>query len=101
IAQRVIGRQANAKVRWNLFPDRRRIEFTTLVSNLSRNDGSYEIQPSPDGTRCLVRSAFLVREGEGQAQSVPIGVVVSGTRESFLAAARGVKQRAMGTKPAA
>ena len=100
IAQRVIGRQANAKVRWSLVPERHRIEFTTLVSNLSRNDGSYEIEPSPDGTRCLVRSTFLVREGEGQAQSVPIGVLVSGTRESFLAAARGVKQRAAGTKRA-
>lgn len=100
IAQRVIGRQANAKVRWTLLPERRRIEFTTLVSNLSRNDGSYEIEPSPDGTRCLVRSTFLVREGEGQAQSVPIGVLVSGTHESFLAAARGVKQRATGTKGA-
>lgn len=100
IGQRVIGRQANAKVRWTFFPERRRIEFKTLVSNLSNNDGSYEIEPSPDGKRCLVRTTYLVREGQGQTQSVPIGVLVSGTRESFLAAARGVRQRAAGGKPA-
>jgi ribosome-associated toxin RatA of RatAB toxin-antitoxin module len=94
IAQRVIGRQSNAKVEWTFIPERRRIEFHTAQSDLSYNDGSYDIEPSPDGKRCLVHSVFLVREGQGRAQGVPIGVLVSGTRESFLGAARGVQQRA-------
>ncbi len=102
IAQRVIGRQANAKVEWKFFPDQHRIEFKTLQSNLSRNDGTFEIQPSPDGKRTLVHSNYLVREGEGQLQAVPIGVLAAGTRDSFLAAARGVKSKATGSpKPAA
>jgi len=94
ISQRVVGRQSNAKVEWKFFPDQRRIEFKTLKSTLSSNDGNYVISPSPDNRRCLVRSTFLVREGEGQAQSVPIGVLASGTREAFLAGAQGVKKRA-------
>ena len=96
IAQRVIGRQSNAKVEWTFHPDQLRIEFKTLVSNLSNNDGSYEIIASPDGKRCVVRSTFIVAEPTGSA--APIGVLASGTREAFLAAARGVKARATGTK---
>ena len=96
IAQRVIGRQSNAKVEWTFHPEQLRIEFNTLVSNLSNNDGSYEITASPDGRRCTVRSTFIVSEPTGSA--APIGVLASGTREAFLAAARGVKARATGAK---
>ena len=94
IAQRVVGRQDNAKVEWTFVPEQRRIAFKTLASNISYNDGSYEVEPSPDGKRCLVRSTFLVREGQGMAQAVPIGVLAQGTHEAFLAAAQGVKKRA-------
>ena len=97
IAQRVIGRQSNAKVEWTFHPDQLRIEFKTLVSNLSNNDGSYEVIASPDGKpRCLVQSTFIVAEPTGS--DAPIGVLAAGTREAFLAAARGVKARATGTK---
>ena len=91
IAQRVIGRQMSAKVVWTFHPAERRVEFKTLHSDLSFNDGSYEATASPDGKRCLVHSTFLVKEGP---QAPPVGVLATGTREAFLAAARGVKQRA-------
>jgi len=94
IAQRVIGRQSNAKVQWTFHPDRRQIDFKTLSSDLNYNDGHYELEASPDGRRCLVRSTFLVKHGQGMAQAVPIGVLAAGTREAFLAAAQGVKKRA-------
>ena len=94
IAQRVIGRQSNAKVKWTFNPEKRRIDFTTLSSDLNYNDGHYELDSSPDGRRCLVRSTFLVKQGQGMAQAVPIGVLAAGTREAFLAAAQGVKKRA-------
>src|SRR5262245_19582359 len=97
IAQRVISRQDNAKVEWTFHPDQRRVEFKTLSSNIAYNDGSYQVEPSPDGTRSLVHSTFLVREGQGMAQAVPIGVLATGTRDAFLAAAQGVKKRAAGT----
>jgi uncharacterized membrane protein len=94
IAQRVIGRQTNAKVEWKFDPTRRRVEFHTLQSSLSRNDGSYEVEPSPDGKRSLVRTRFVVHPGEGQGQAVPLGVLATGTREAFLVAAKGVRERA-------
>lgn len=94
IAQHVVGRQSNAKVEWRFKPKERQIDFTTLNSDLSYNDGHYEMEESPDHTRCLVRSTFLVKEGAGQTQQVPIGVLASGTRDAFLAAAQGVKKRA-------
>jgi ribosome-associated toxin RatA of RatAB toxin-antitoxin module len=94
IAQRVIGRQSNAKVKWTFNPEKKHIDFTTLASDLNYNDGHYELEPSPDGKRCLVRSTFLVKQGQGMAQAVPIGVLAAGTREAFLAAAQGVKKRA-------
>ena len=94
IAQRVIGRQSNAKVEWTFHPDARTIDFKTLSSDLNYNDGHYALEPSPDGKRCLVRSTFLVKQGQGMAQSVPLGVLAAGTREAFLAAAQGVKKRA-------
>ena len=94
IAQRVIGRQSNAKVEWSFHPEARTIDFKTLASDLNYNDGHYALESSPDGRRCLVRSTFLVKPGQGMAQSVPIGVLAAGTREAFLAAAGGVKKRA-------
>ena len=94
IAQRVIGRQSNAKVKWTFHPDSRQIEFTTLSADLNYNDGRYDLESSPDGKRCLVRSTFLVKQGQGMAQAVPIGVLAAGTRAAFLAAAQGVKKRA-------
>ena len=98
IAQRVIGRQSNAKVKWTFHPEKRQIDFTTVNSDLNYNDGHYELEASPDGKRCLVRSTFIVKQGQGMAQSVPIGVLAAGTREAFLAAAQGVKKRATGAK---
>jgi len=94
IAQRVIGRQSNAKVNWTFDKEKKTVEFTTVTSDLNFNDGRYTLEPSPDGKRCLVRTTFIVKEGEGRTQSVPIGVLAAGTRETFLAAARGIKKRA-------
>ncbi|HYR95624.1 MAG TPA: SRPBCC family protein [Candidatus Binatus sp.] len=94
IAQRVIGRQSNAKVEWTFHPEVRAIDFKTLASDLNYNDGHYALEASPDGKRCLVRTTFLVKQGQGMAQAVPIGVLAAGTREAFLAAAQGVKKRA-------
>ena len=96
IAQRVIGRQSNAKVEWKFDRQKRIIDFTTLSSDLSFNDGHYEFEDAPDGKRCLVRTTFLVKEGEGMTQAVPIGVLAQGTHDAFLAAAKGVKNRAVG-----
>jgi ribosome-associated toxin RatA of RatAB toxin-antitoxin module len=96
IAQRVIGRQTNAKVQWTFFPDRRRIEFHTLQSNLSNNDGSWQIDPSPDGKRSLVHTRYVVHGGEGVGAAIPMGVLVSGTREAFLVGAKAVRERAAG-----
>ncbi len=98
IAQRVIGRQSNAKVEWTFKNDDRRIEFTTLSSDLTYNDGHHVVEPSPDRKRCLVKSTFLVKEGQGQAQS-PAGALASGTRDAFIAAAQGVKKRAVAGVP--
>ena len=96
IAQRVIGRQSNAKVKWTFDKSKRTVDFTTLTSDLNFNDGHYEMESSPDGKRCLVRTTFIVKEGEGRTQSVPIGVLAAGTRDTFLAAARGIKKRVAG-----
>ena len=96
VAQRVIGRQSNAKVEWKFDRQKRIIDFTTLTSDLSFNDGHYEFEDAPDGKRCLVRTTFLVKEGEGMTQAVPIGVLAQGTHDAFLAAVKGVKNRAIG-----
>jgi len=90
IAQRVIGRQANAKVQWTFDPDPRRIEFKTLASDLTYNDGYYKFEDSPDGKRCFVKSLFIVKQGPGAS----LGALGQATRESFLTAARGVQKRA-------
>jgi hypothetical protein len=90
----VIGRQSNAKVKWTFHPERKEIDFTTVTSDLNYNDGHYALEASPDGKRCLVRTTFLVKPGQGMTQAVPIGVLAAGTREAFLAAAQGVRKRA-------
>jgi ribosome-associated toxin RatA of RatAB toxin-antitoxin module len=96
IAQRVIGRQTNAKVEWIFDEPRRRIEFKTLQSDLSYNDGYYSLEESPDGKRCRVHSMFLVKQGKG----VSLNALGQATRESFLTAARGVRKRAASTDTA-
>jgi ribosome-associated toxin RatA of RatAB toxin-antitoxin module len=89
IAQRVIGRQNNAKVEWTLDPDKLKIDFRTLSSDLTYNDGSYLFEPSPNGKRCIVKTTFLVKEGKG----LSLAALQQASRESFLAAARGVRKR--------
>ena len=90
IAQRVIGRQTNAKVEWTFDSDRKRIDFRTLQSDLTYNDGNYTLQDSPDGKRCLVHSSYLVKEGRG----LSLAALSQATRETFMAAARGVRKHA-------
>lgn len=90
IAQRVIGRQASAKVEWTFDRERRKVDFRTLQSDLTYNDGNYQLVPSPDGKRCAVESSFLVKEGRG----LSLGALAQATRETFMAAARGVRKRA-------
>jgi hypothetical protein len=97
IAQRVIGRQNNAKVVWTFHPETRKIEFKTEQSDLYYNEGSYEITPSPDGKRSLVKVTFIVKES--QYVSIPKGVLASGTRDSFEAAAKSIKKKAAGQTP--
>ncbi len=94
IAQRVIGRQNNATVLWTFHPETRKIEFKTEQSDLYYNEGSYEITPSPDGRRSLVKVTFIVKES--QYVSIPRGVLASGTRDSFEAAAKSIKKKATG-----
>lgn len=93
IAQSVIGRQNNAKVLWTFHPEARKIEFKTEQSDLYYNEGSYEIVPSPDGKRSLVKVTFIVKESSHV--SIPRGVLASGTRDSFAAAAKSIKKRAV------
>jgi ribosome-associated toxin RatA of RatAB toxin-antitoxin module len=90
IAQRVIGRQANAKVEWTFDPEKMQIQFKTLTSDLTYNDGFYKLEPSPDGKRCLGKFLYLVKQSQGMS----LGALGQATRESFLTAARGVKKRA-------
>ncbi len=90
IAQDVIGRQANAKVEWMFDPDKREIQFKTLSSDLTYNDGYYKFEDSPDKKRCLVKALFVVK----QAQGLSLGALGQATRESYLTAARGVRKRA-------
>jgi hypothetical protein len=94
IAQQVIGRQNNATVLWTFHPEARKIDFKTEQSDLYYNEGGYEIIPSPDGKRSLVKVTFIVKESEHV--SIPKGVLASGTRDSYEAAARSVKKRATG-----
>jgi hypothetical protein len=95
ITQTVIGRQNRAEVEWTLHPQEKKIEFKTLKSDLSYNDGTYEVIGSPDGKRSYVISLYNLREKEGGIKAPP-GVAVSATREGFAAAARSVKKRAAG-----
>jgi carbon monoxide dehydrogenase subunit G len=94
ITQSVIGRQTRAQVKYTFHPDTKKIEFKTEQSDTTLTDGSYEITPSPDGKRCYVVSIFNVREKSGQ--KMPPGVMMSGTREAWLAAAQSIKAKALG-----
>jgi hypothetical protein len=96
IAQHVIGRQGNAKVEWTFDRRDRTLQFKTLQSDLTYNDGFYDFEESPDGKRCLVKTRFLVRQPQGLTPSA----VAQATREGYLRAARAVRTRAGGAPPA-
>ena len=98
IAQRVIGRQNNAKVEWKLDPNKPRIDFKTLSSDFSFNEGFYEFTPSPDGKRCLLHTTFLVKQKEGTGEMVSEDQLAQATRSAYASAAQGVKKRAAGQK---
>jgi len=98
IAQRVIGRQNNAKVEWKLDPAKPRIDFKTIASDFSFNTGHYEFESSPDGKRCLLHTLFLVKQKEGTGEMVPVSQLAQATRDGYMAAAVGVKKRATAAK---
>jgi len=93
IAQRVIGRQNNAQVVWTFHPEEKKIDFDTEQSDLYYNEGHYEVIPSPDGKRSLVKVVFKVKESEHV--NIPRGVLASTTRDSFGSAAKSIKKRAV------
>ena len=95
ITQSVIGRQSRARVKWTLHPETQRIAFETLQSDGNYNDGNYEVIASPDGKRSYIVSIYFVKE-KGAPQNVPIGVLMSATRDSIERAARSIKRRALG-----
>jgi ribosome-associated toxin RatA of RatAB toxin-antitoxin module len=95
IAQRVISRQSNAKVKWTFDASKPRVAFETLTSDFSFNDGTYDFESSPDGKRCLVKSVFVVKPGE-RGQTMATAVVAQATRDAYMAASRGVKKRVSG-----
>lgn len=78
---------------WTFHPQAYRIEFKTLQSDLYYNEGSYEVVPSPDGKRSVVKVTFIVKESDHV--SIPKGVLASGTRDSYRAAAQAIKKRAL------
>jgi ribosome-associated toxin RatA of RatAB toxin-antitoxin module len=98
IAQRVIGRQNNAKVEWKFDAAKPRIEFKTLASDFSFNTGYYDFEQSPDGKRCLLHTVFLVKQKEGTGEMVAESTLAQATRDGYVAAANAVKKRATGAK---
>lgn len=97
IAQQVINRTASAKTEWRFDPGPPLVEFKTLTSDTSLNDGRHVFEPSPDGKRCLVRSTFLVKAAPGGSPPSR-GALEQATHDSFLAGMGGVKKRAVGAK---
>ena len=93
IAQRVIGRQNNAQVVWTFHPEQKKIDFDTEQSDLYYNQGYYQVIPSPDAKRSLVKVLFKVKESEHV--NIPRGVLASTTRDSFGSAAKSIKKRAL------
>jgi ribosome-associated toxin RatA of RatAB toxin-antitoxin module len=95
ITQRVLSRHSNAKVEWTFDPARPQVSFKTLTSDFAYNEGEYQFETSPDGKRCLVKTAFQVKSAPG-VTPVALNVLAQATRESFLKASEGVKKRAAG-----
>ena len=98
IAQRVIGRQNNAKVEWKFDAAKPRIDFKTLASDFSFNTGYYDFEPSPDGKRCLLHTVFLMKQKEGTGEMMAESTLAQATRDGYVAAATAVKKRATGAK---
>jgi len=81
-----------------MHPEKPRIEFKTLASDFSFNEGYYDFESSPDGKRCLLHTVFLVKQKEGTGEPVSEAQLAQATRDDYLAAAEGVKKRATGAK---
>ena len=79
------------------FPGKPLVEFTTLTSDTSFNDGRHEFEPSPDGARCSVHTTFVVKPAPG-GTAPSRDALRQATHDSFLAAIGGVRKRAAGGK---
>ena len=97
VAQRVLNRTANQKAEWRLDPGKPLVEFRTLTSDTSFNDGRHEFEPSPDGARCSVHTTFVVKPAPG-GTAPSRDALRQATHDSFLAAIGGVRKRAAGGK---
>jgi len=96
ITNNVLGRPNRARIEWTIDAPTRTLSFRTLEAEFTDNSAEYRIDPSPDGTRARVTTVYSLRDKGGHP--FPLYSLKTGIEDSYVAAVRGVKRRALGAK---
>jgi uncharacterized protein YndB with AHSA1/START domain len=94
IQNNVLGRPNRAKIEWTFDRDDLTASFRTLEAAMTDNSAEYQVTPSPDGKRARVTTVYLLRDKGGHP--FPLHSLQTAIEESYEAALRGVKRRALG-----
>jgi uncharacterized protein YndB with AHSA1/START domain len=95
IINTVLGRPNRAKIEWTLDEPNLTVSFRTLEAEFTDNSAEYKIEPSPDGKRARVVTVYHLREKGGP---FPLHSLKTAIVDSYVAAVRGIKRRALGPK---
>ena len=96
ITNTVLGRPNRAKIEWMIDAPSRTMSFRTLEAEFTDNSATYRFEPSPDGRRTRVTTVYQLRDKGGHP--FPLHSLKMAIEDSYVAAVRGVKRRALGER---
>ena len=96
ITNTVLGRPNHAKIEWTIDAPNRTMSFRTIEAQFTDNSATYRLEPSPDGKRTRVTTVYQLRDKGGHP--FPLHSLKMAIEDSYVAAVRGVKRRALGER---
>jgi hypothetical protein len=86
-----LGNLQQFKVELTFHDDQHKVDVKTLESTIAEIDGSYELEPSPDGTKTLY--IYKAKQTDKVALPVSTDVQRSAIKESFVSQVNAIKKQ--------
>ena len=86
-----LGNLQQFKVELNFDDDAKRVDIKTIQANIADIDGSYQLEPSPDGTKTMY--VYKAKNTDKIALPISVDVQRSALKEAFVNQIRAIKKQ--------